>query len=254
MAARAGDTYYSAVLLDIEGTTTPISFVYGVLFPYARRHAKRYLESHISSPDVRADIDGLLDQHAKDLSDGLGPPAIAGHPAEAGLESIVAYIHWLMDGDRKLTPLKSLQGKIWEEGYRAGELSSQVFDDVPRSFSLWNEQGKHVFIYSSGSVLAQKLLFAHTTAGDLTPFIHGYFDTRTGGKQDAESYRRIAESLEREASEIVFISDVAAELDSARSAGLQTALCVRPGNHPQPEPLTHTSIRAFDELFSAEHE
>jgi enolase-phosphatase E1 len=242
---------FGAVLLDIEGTTTPISFVYDVLFPYARKHAKRYLEEHISSPDVQPDVEELRRQHAVDLSEGLGPPALAGHSPEARIESLAAYIHWLMDRDRKLTPLKSLQGRIWEEGYKRGELFGEVFDDVPRALSLWNDQGKRVCIYSSGSVLAQHLLFAHTTSGDLTRFIQDYFDTNVGGKRDGESYRRIAASLGRAASEIVFVSDVAAELDAARSAGLLTVLCARPGNAPQPEPVAHPVIETFDEFFSA---
>jgi enolase-phosphatase E1 len=243
MTASFLEKHFGVVLLDIEGTTTPISFVYEVLFPYARRHASRYLAAHSSSPEGLADIEGLRDQHAKDLSEGRNPPPLEG-------DSLEDYVYWLMDNDRKVTPLKSLQGKIWEEGYRTGDLKSQVFDDVPRAFSLWNERGKQVCIYSSGSVLAQRLLFAHTDKGDLTRFIHEYFDTNVGEKREDESYRRIAASLKREASEILFISDVTAELDAARSAGFQTVLCVRPGNHPQPEPHAHPAILTFDDLAS----
>jgi len=252
MKAAPPNTDFGVVLLDIEGTTTPVSFVYDVLFPYARRHAKRYLEDHLSSPDVQSDLEGLRRQHAIDLSEGLGPPALAGDSPGDRIESLAAYIHWLMDRDRKLTPLKSLQGRIWQEGYEKGELLGQVFDDVPRAFSLWNDRGKRVCIYSSGSVLAQRLLFAHTTSGDLTGFISDYFDTNVGGKRDRESYRRIAASLGRAASEIVFVSDVTAELDAARSAGLLTVLCVRPGN-PQPTAAAaHPVVDTFDEFFSAD--
>ncbi|HWP44955.1 MAG TPA: acireductone synthase [Blastocatellia bacterium] len=254
MTADCLSTRTGAVLLDIEGTTTPISFVYDVLFPYARRRVRSFLTEHISSADVRSDIEGLSDQHAKDSSEGLDPPPLASGPLEDRLESLAAYVQWLIDRDRKVTPLKSLQGKIWEEGYLSGELKSEVFDDVPRALSLWNERGIQVCIYSSGSVLAQKLLFAHTSAGDLTPLIHDYFDTNVGGKRESESYRRITSSLGRPPSDIIFISDVTAELDAARAAGLRTLLCVRPGNHPQPEPLAHPVIHTFDDLFSGEDE
>ena len=130
-------------------------------------------------------------ENAEDAARGLNPPSIGGGTAE----ELSAYVHWLMDQDRKATPLKSLQGKIWQAGYRAGELHSQVFEDVPPAFKRWSEQGKEICIYSSGSILAQKLLFANTEEGDLTPFISGYFDTNTGPKSEAESYRRIGDAL-----------------------------------------------------------
>jgi len=153
-----------------------------------------------------------------------------------------------MERDRKSMPLKSLQGKIWEEGYRSGELRGQVFDDVPRALERWQEQKKNTYIFSSGSVLAQKLLFAHTTAGDLTRHISHYFDTTTGSKTDTKSYQEIANVLHRLPSEVVFISDVTIELDAAKSAGMQTLLCVRPGNRPQPA-STHVLIRTLDDVF-----
>src|SRR5262249_22946443 len=148
----------------------------------------------------------------------------------------------------KSTPLKSLQGKIWEEGYRTGQLCGQVFEDVPRAFDRWREQGKQIYIYSSGSVLAQKLLFSNTEAGNLTPLISGYFDTNIGLKKDAGSYRRIADKLGRLPSEILFVSDVAAELDAAAKAGLQVVLCSRPGHELPAGPLNYTAIETFDEL------
>lgn len=239
----------SGILLDIEGTTTSIDFVYQVLFPYARDRMKKFLAEHFSSEEVRADIARLREEHAEDKRQGLEPPVLRDQPPEAQLESIVAYLHWLMDRDRKSTPLKSLQGKIWEEGYRTGELRGQVFADVPPALERWSQQKKGIYIFSSGSVLAQKLLFAHTTAGDLTRFIRGYFDTNIGAKRDPESYQRIASAIEKPPSEIAFFSDVTAELDAAQSAGMQTVLCVRPGNHPQPGASAHTVIHSFDEVF-----
>ncbi len=152
-----------------------------------------------------------------------------------------------MDRDRKSTGLKSLQGKIWEEGYRSGELRSEVYPDVAPALERWRGQGIEIAIFSSGSVQAQRSLFTNTVAGDLTRFIRDYFDTTTGPKTAPESYARIAAALERSTSEVVFVSDIAAELDAALTAGMQTALCVRkPGAAPAAglHPVVHT----FDQL------
>jgi len=156
-------------------------------------------------------------------------------------------VHWLMDRDRKSTGLKSLQGKIWEEGYRSGELKSQVFPDVPLALERWHTAGLKVAIFSSGSVLAQKLLFAHATAGNLMKFIDAYFDTTSGPKTDPRSYRQISSELKLGPQQILFISDVNAELDAAIEAGMQDALCIRPGNAPQPKVNERRMIRSLDE-------
>ena len=242
------DESIRAILLDIEGTTTPLDFVYKVLFPYARSHARQFLRQHLSSRDVRSDIAGLRKEHIADSRQGLNPSPFRDDTLENELESVVAYIEWLIERDRKSTPLKSLQGKIWEEGYRGGQLCGQVFDDVPRALERWHKQKKNICIFSSGSVLAQKLLFAHTTAGDLSQHISHYFDTTTGSKTDRQSYQEVANVLQRLPSEMVFISDVTTELDAAKSVGIQTLLCVRPGNRPQPA-STHLVIRTLDEVF-----
>jgi enolase-phosphatase E1 len=239
----------NALLLDIEGTTTPIDFVYNVLFPYARDHVKQYLAEHAESAERQSDIRGLLEENAEDAGRGLDPPRIEAPAGQVLLDEIAAYAYWLIDRDRKSTPLKSLQGRIWEEGYGKGELRSQVFEDVPRAFNRWVEQGKKICIYSSGSVLAQKLLFANTEAGDLTPFIDDYFDTNIGAKKDPESYRRIAGTLGMDSSTALFVSDVTAELDAAAFVGFHTLLCVRPGNHPQDPASIHSIIKTFDEVF-----
>lgn len=223
------------VLLDIEGTTTPVDFVTKTLFPYARLHAKAYVGRH---PDiVRDDLARLKAEIADEAARGERPPAWGDDAA-----SVERAVHWLMDRDRKSTGLKSLQGKIWEDGYRSGELRSVVYDDVPPALKRWKPA-----IFSSGSVLAQKLLFEHTQAGDLTPLLRGYFDTTIGAKKDAESYRRIAKELRVEPSSLLFLSDIRAELDAAAAAGAQTGLCVRPGNAPA-EPGPHRVVRNFDEL------
>jgi enolase-phosphatase E1 len=236
------------LLLDIEGTTTPLDFVRNLLFPYARSHVRPFLEQRCASEDVRADLSTLYQEHLGDMRAGLNPPPLNYNSPQSRLESMVAYIEWLMARDRKSTPLKSLQGKIWEEGYRSGELLAPVFNDVPAAFQRWQGQGRTMAIFSSGSVLAQRLLFAHTSSGDLTPRISGYFDTTTGPKTDSASYQRIALSLQRRPHEIVFISDTAAELDAAESAGFQVLLCERAGNQPQP-PSPYPRIRSFENIL-----
>lgn len=235
---------FNVVLLDIEGTTTPVDFVFEVLFPYARAGVRDFISEH--SSDARGDIDGLLEENRKDIERGLDPPVVVDSSEDALLDSLTVYAQWLIDADRKSTPLKSLQGKIWEAGYRAGELRAQVFEDVPRAFRRWRDEQKSICIYSSGSVLAQRLLFAHTEAGDLTGMIDEYFDTNIGAKIESESYLRIAANIKRNPPDIIFISDVTAELDAARAAGFQTLLSIRPGNRPQPNASLYVAIHSFD--------
>jgi enolase-phosphatase E1 len=235
---------YRAVLLDIEGTTTTIDFVYEVLFPFARTHLRAFLREHNGDNDLLKDIAALRAEHASDVSRGASPPPLA---ASGACESIAEYVEWLMDQDRKSTPLKSLQGRIWKEGYSRGELHSEVFDDVPRAFERWSSQQRQIYIYSSGSILAQKLLFERTNDGDLTTLIKGYFDTTVGRKTEGESYKRIASSIGLRPVEVAFFSDVVAELEAARDAGMQAVLCDRPGNRPQPA-SNFESIKSFDEL------
>lgn len=232
-----------AILLDIEGTTTTIAFVHQTLFPYARRRLAEYLARNRQDPRVIADLAALREEHAADAP--LGPP-----PLPEGDLAAVPYLHWLMDLDRKSTPLKSLQGRIWEEGYRTGDLKSEVFPDVPPALERWRAQGRRICVYSSGSVLAQQQLFAHTTAGDLTAALSGYFDTRVGPKRAPESYARIAEELALPPAEILFLSDIAEELQAAHEAGIQTALSVRPGNAPQAPLPFAPQIASFDAIFS----
>jgi len=222
-----------AILLDIEGTTTPIAFVHDVLFSYARDHVREFLATDSAAEDIAL----LREEHEADAP-----------PLTNEIESVATYVEWLIKLDRKSTALKSLQGKIWRQGYRDGSLKSQVFADVAPAFERWRERGLRISIFSSGSVLAQQLLFAHTEAGDLTPFLDSYFDTKIGKKGDAESYRKIAEVLEIPAHQILFISDVVAELDAANQAGMKTLLSIRPGNAPQPHEEQYPSIRSFDEI------
>ena len=224
------------VLLDIEGTTTPIAFVHDVLFSYARTHVRDYLEQHLDDAAVRADISLLHDDYQ-------------GQNYRADdIDAVAAYVNKLIDLDSKSTGLKSLQGKIWHAGYADGSLRAQVFPDVAPALARWRVAGLSVSIFSSGSVLAQQLLFAHTEAGDLTPFINRYFDTGVGKKGEAESYRRIAEAIELPPSEILFISDVVSELAAARETGMRTALSLRPGNQPQESVAQYQQLYNFDQI------
>lgn len=208
------------VLLDIEGTTTPISYVYDVLFPFARARLDAACARAAELPGVAEALELLRAEHAAEP--GGRPDFGDGAP----------FAHYLMDRDRKSTGLKLLQGIIWEAGYRSGELRSEIFDDVRPALERWRRSGIAVRIFSSGSVLAQRLLFAHTAAGDLSGLIDGYHDTQTGPKGAAASYRTIAGAFGLPPTEILFLSDAVAELDAARDAGMQTGWACRPGNPP----------------------
>jgi enolase-phosphatase E1 len=240
-----------AILLDIEGTTTPIRFVYEVLFPYARAHLDRYLVEHAQSLESAGILDSLRREHASDLAAaerGAEPvPALGAEPESSRLAALAVYCRWLMDRDRKSPGLKALQAKIWESGYGSGELVGEVFADVRPAFERWHARRLPIGIFSSGSALAQQLLFRHSSAGDLSRFLHWYFDTRIGAKSDGDSYRRIAESMEKQPQQMLFVSDVMRELDAAHAAGMQTRLAVRPGN-PRPPDHGFVVIHSFDEL------
>ena len=234
-----------AVLLDIEGTTTPLEFVRDVLFPYARAHVEGYLQAQPQSPVVLGDLAALRREHTSDVSQGLSPPAWQG---DSQLESATAYVHWLMDRDRKSTTLKSIQGRIWQVGYRSGELQGQVYPDVPPAFLRWAESQRKIGIFSSGSVLAQRLLFESTPNGDLTRFITGYFDTATGPKVKYESYALIADLMSLHTSEALFVSDTPAELEAAQGAGMQVLLCARSRKSQQGND-DYSIVETFDPIL-----
>ncbi|NMF65285.1 acireductone synthase [Brasilonema octagenarum] len=215
------------ILLDIEGTTTPVDYVFGVLFPFARDYVADFLTTHQQDAQVQTDLQWLRQEYETDLAQGLSVPDWQ----ETEVTGAVRYIHHLIAIDRKSTGLKSLQGKIWDQGYRDGTLRSQMFADVKPAFERWTTAGKRLFIFSSGSVQAQQLLFRHSEVGDLTVFISGYFDTQTGSKKEAESYRKIADAIGIAPEKILFISDVTAELKAAQVAGMQTLFSIRLGDH-----------------------
>jgi enolase-phosphatase E1 len=242
------DSGLRAILLDIEGTTTPIAFVYQTLFPYARHKLPQYLQARGRLPETETIFDRLRLEHAADVRTAVDVPRWVDTTVDARDDSIVRYVAWLMERDRKSTSLKELQGRIWEEGYQSGELVGAIFEDVAPALNRWGRQGLDVGIFSSGSVLAQKLLFRHSSAGDLTPLLRWHFDTTVGAKIDTASYRRIASAIELPPSTILFVSDVVQELDAARTAGMRTVLSLRPGNAAQPVGHGHPTIRTFDEL------
>ena len=225
------------VLLDIEGTTTPIDFVYQTLFPFARAQMERFIAENFES--ISSSIDLLEVDHAAE-QDGNVPSW------DRSPEAAARYALWLMDQDRKATGLKSLQGLIWKAGYASGELKASLYDDVAPAMRRWKEQGKRVCIYSSGSVLAQKLLFAHTVVGDVTDLLSAYFDTTTGPKRESESYRKIAAALEVKCSEILFLSDSVPELDAASIAGCSVGLAVR--DDPPENPAAYAIYNDFVDL------
>lgn len=197
-----------AILLDIEGTTTSISFVADELFPYARAHLRDFVAAH---PDRAA-------------------PILAEVAATAPGDPVETLLAWI-DEDRKATPLKTIQGMIWEAGYRDGTVRGHVYPDTPEAFRRWRDKGIAIHIYSSGSVAAQKLLFGHSVAGDLTPFLSGYFDTTTGPKREAASYAAIAHAIGLAPDDILFLSDMAPEVDAARAAGMRALLIDRDGGN-----------------------
>jgi enolase-phosphatase E1 len=249
VAALPDPARIRAVLLDVEGTTTPIDFVYKVLFLFSRARLEDYLARHSQEPETAAEIEALRQQREIEARQNSAVPEWSESSPEARVKSAAEFCRWLIDHDRKVTALKSLQGKIWEAGYRSGELRGEVYPDVAPAFARWRKQGRDIAIFSSGSVLAQKLIFGCSTAGDLTLHIRAYFDTTTGAKREDASYRRIAAALGRRPDEVVFLSDVIAELDAARAAGMAALLVVRPGARA-PASSTHAAIRSFDEVLT----
>ncbi|MCC7007226.1 MAG: acireductone synthase [Acidobacteria bacterium] len=236
----------AAVLLDIEGTTTPLAFVRDVLFPFARAHLTGWIARHHDDPEFRDVVSRLAAEHAADRRDDASVPDWRDPTPAALHESVDAYARWLMDRDRKSPGLKLLQGLIWEEGFKAGELRGEVFADVPRALRRWRAAGLIVAIYSSGSELAQRRLFGSAGDGDLSHCIAAYFDTAVGSKRDSSSFTRIARLLGTTPGAMLFVSDIPAELAAARAAGCQVVLSVRPGNPDDGDRAGYEQITTFD--------
>jgi enolase-phosphatase E1 len=264
-------------LLDVEGTVAPLTLTSEVLFPYARAHLESFLwqsvdemrqiadphdpEQILAEGTVWRDVLMLTIENRHEQEPGAPRilPEVRGNPGSGGERSCVSmspgyaiprvleYLNWLMDRDRKSTALKSLQGKIWKAGFESGELKGTLFDDVPEAFQRWSAD-RRVAIYSSGSVEAQQLLFRYSIFGDLTPWIAGYFDTRTGPKMESASYAAIAATMNVAPQEVLFFSDAVRELDAAREIGCNMRLVVRPGNVPVEDSHGHSVVESFKGL------
>lgn len=219
-----------AILTDIEGTTTDINFVHKTLFPYAAEHLPAFVRENASEPAVQ--------QILKDAQAELAEPQMDLEPL------ISAFLGWI-EQDKKVTALKSLQGLIWVAGYKQGDFTGHLYHDAMTYLQSWHDQGLRLYVFSSGSVTAQKLLFGYSDAGDLTGLFSGYFDTTTGHKGESASYEAIAVAMRLDAAEVLFLSDVVDELDAARAAGMHTTLLAR---DEAPIACEHPVVSSFDEI------
>ncbi|CAN6443610.1 unnamed protein product [Victoria cruziana] len=249
---QAGSPRWSCILLDIEGTTTPISFVADVLFPYARDNVRKHLTDTYESKETQDDIKLLRAQVKEDLEQEVyGSLSIPSEDAgkEDIIDSLVANVEAMIKADRKITALKQLQGHIWRTGYESNKLKGVFFEDVPKALANWHGMGVKIYIYSSGSREAQRLIFGKTAHGDLRKYLCGFFDTAVGNKREARSYTEIFQSLGVDKpSEILFVTDVIQEAEAASSAGLDVVISVRPGNAPLPEGHKFRTILSFEEI------
>jgi len=226
------------ILLDVEGTTSSIDFVYDVLFGYAKEHIAAFLQTHSDDDEIYKITQELAQETGidADIRDSNGCPQI-----------VLAAIN-LMNKDVKSTSLKALQGRIWKTGFQSGQLVAHVFDDVPSSLANWSTSGIDIRIYSSGSIDAQKLFFRHTVAGDLTAHLRGHYDTTTGPKREQESYLKISNDIGVKPEHILFLSDIGAELDAARAVGMATGATMRPGNRSFESIYDHEYIQSFTDV------
>lgn len=220
----------NTILTDIEGTTSSLAFVKDVLFPYARARLRGFVQAQRHDPEVAQRLTQVGLEVGRRLSDS---------------ETIDQLVRWI-DEDRKITCLKALQGMLWEQGYRRGDFTGHVYEDAVKNLRRWQARGLSLYVYSSGSVHAQKLLFAHSDAGDLTSLFSGYFDTTVGMKRDAASYSKIVQAIGRPGPRILFLSDIKEELDAAAASGMQTGWLIRDG--AAPAGAAHFPARSFDEI------
>ena len=221
----------TTILTDIEGTTSSLSFVREVLFPYAELHLPKFVQTHSNDTEVQKQLDATREM--------LRQP-------ELPQDKVIQVLLQWMSEDKKATPLKTLQGLIWEAGYETGAYKAHVYPDVVTNLQKWHTSGKKLYVYSSGSIKAQKLFFGNTEYGDLTGLFSGYFDTTSGQKQEKRSYRNIAESINETPSHILFLSDVVEELDAAQNAGMKTFCLNRESRRMSSYP--HSQVRSFDEV------
>lgn len=219
-----------AIVTDIEGTTSDIGFVHNVLFPWARQHLADYLRSHTVEPAVAAAL--------ADLRQEIAQP-------QADTEQLIAVLYGFMDEDRKSTALKALQGMIWRSGYLNGDFTGHLYPDVLPALKRWHQQGISLYVYSSGSVAAQKLLFGYSDQGDITGLFSGYFDTHVGAKRETSAYQNIARQIDLPARELLFLSDIHQELDAAQQAGWHTLQLIRGEADNE---SVHRQVNRFDQI------
>lgn len=235
------------ILTDVEGTTSSISFVKEVLFPYAAEHLSGYVRANQDNEQVQQQLAAT----AQLLLDEAPDSEVSLDDLSADTDALInTLLDWIAE-DRKATPLKALQGLIWAEGYQNGDYQAHMYADATRCLKQWKEQGLALYVYSSGSVKAQQLFFGYSQDGDLLPLFSGHFDTQVGHKQQADSYRNILTALQQDidglqADEVLFLSDIEAELDAARDAGLQTCWLIRDGDIAE-EP-GHMAVPSFDQI------
>lgn len=213
----------SIILTDIEGTTSSLSFVKDVLFPYAEKNLPAFVRANANKPEVKEQLEKV------------------GGTVE---EAIATLLKWIKE-DKKETALKSLQGMVWQEGYKESALTADVYPDALQALQEWQAKGKKLYIYSSGSIQAQKLLFGHTAAGNLNPLFSGYYDTTIGGKLEKDSYERIVKDIGVPANDIIFLSDNIKELDAAKAAGIRTVWLNRYEMKDKP---AHKEAKDFTEI------
>ena len=219
-----------AIVTDIEGTTSSLSFVKDVLFPYSRARMAEFVRAHANDAAVRKLLDEVRQMVGGNADD----------------EKIIAQLTQWIDEDKKITPLKALQGMIWEAGFKQGDFKGHVYEDAMRKLKEWHAQGIKLYVFSSGAVQAQKLLFAYSEYGDFTPLFSGYFDTTVGAKRESGSYHKIAQGIGLAPRDILFLSDIKEELDAARAVGMQTVWVLRDGGE-MPAPV-HPQARSFDDI------
>lgn len=228
-------TSIQAIVTDIEGTTSSLDFVKQTLFPYARQHLPAFLAEHGDEPEVQQWMARTAEQAGIDLADR---------------GAVAATLCRWIDEDRKATPLKALQGLIWRHGYESGAFRAHLYPEVADRLRAWHDQQFTLQVYSSGSVAAQRLFFRHSQDGNLEPLFDGFFDTETGAKREADSYRKIAAAIACPAEQVLFLSDIAEELDAARSAGMQTTQLCRPPADCGAD-SGHPCVASFDQIEPA---
>lgn len=220
-----------SIICDIEGTTSSISFVKDTLFPYALKNVEEYLKTNWNEDATKTVVAALREQAEEDKKAEVeGALTIPAGDSEDIIPDIVKYVEWQTSRDAKTGSLKTLQGLVWAKGYKDGSIKGHVYEDVSKALEQWTESGRKVYIYSSGSVDAQKLLFEHSEQGDLVKYLAGHYDTKIGAKTEKDSYEAILKNIEATAEEALFLTDVVAEAKAAKEAGLNVVVLDRPGN------------------------